>query len=62
MTHSRATAIQSARVYLTEARNRRGQAFAWTLLQWAANARRRAAQAGRQPVQQGLFKLEGGQA
>ncbi len=27
-----------ARVLLTEARRRRGQAFAWTLLAWAHNA------------------------
>jgi len=36
-----------ARVYLTEARSRRNGAinsnFYWTLLRWAANARRRAA-------------------
>jgi len=35
-----------ARVYLTEARSRRNSAinrnFYWTLLRWAANARRRA--------------------
>lgn len=34
-----------ARVYLTEARNRRGAGnFYWVLLGWAANARRRAIQ------------------
>ena len=32
-----------ARVYVAEARRRRGQPFAFTLLEWAANARRRAA-------------------
>jgi hypothetical protein len=31
-----------ARVYLNEARRRRGQSFAATLLQWAKNARNRA--------------------
>lgn len=35
--------IHTARVYLREARTRRGQPFAWTLLEWAGNARRRAA-------------------
>jgi hypothetical protein len=30
-----------ARAYLNEARRRRGQAFAATLLQWARNARNR---------------------
>lgn len=35
-------AKHSARVYLTEARNRRGSPFFWVLLRWAANARRRA--------------------
>lgn len=30
-----------ARVYIQEARRRRGQAFAVTLLQWAKNARNR---------------------
>lgn len=52
---SRATAITTARAYLAEARNRRGQPFAWVLLDWAANARRRAAAAARGPVQGGLF-------
>ena len=50
----RATNIFTARAYLAEARRRRGQPFAWTLLAWAANARRRAA-AGREPAQGGLF-------
>lgn len=31
-------ALHYARVLLTEARRRRGQAFAWTLLAWAHNA------------------------
>ena len=34
--------IHLARVYLTEARRRRGQSFGFVLLEWAANARRRA--------------------
>lgn len=50
----REQAIHSARVYLAEARTRRGEGFFWTLLAWAANARRRAA-AARGPVQGGLF-------
>ena len=38
----RAQHIHSARVYLAEARRRRGQTFGFILLEWAANARRRA--------------------
>jgi hypothetical protein len=42
----RAAAIHCARVFLTEARRRRHDtAFHAILLQWAANARRRAAAA-----------------
>jgi len=41
-----------ARVYVAEARRRRGQPFAFTLLQWAANARLRAQH---EPVQRDLF-------
>jgi hypothetical protein len=41
-----------ARVYIAEAKRRRGQPFAFTLLQWAANARRRAAS---EPKQGDLF-------
>ena len=55
MTDGRAANIFAARAYLAEARRRRGQAFAWTLMTWAANARARAA-AVRQPVQGGLFQ------
>lgn len=44
----RAANLASARAYLHEARRRRhapaSRAFCWTLLQWAANARQRAAQ------------------
>lgn len=34
--------IHCARVYLAEARRRRRQSFGFVLLEWAANARRRA--------------------
>lgn len=45
-----------ARVYLQEARNRRGSGnFYWVLLGWAANARRRAAVKPEQPAQGSLF-------
>ena len=40
--------IHIARVYIAEARRRRGQKFAVTLLLWAANARRRAMQEQKQ--------------
>lgn len=40
--------IHAARVYLAEARRRRGQRFGWVLLAWAANARRSAVAATRQ--------------
>lgn len=42
-----------ARVYLAEARRRRGQKFAITLLLWAANARKRAMN---EPKQRDLFE------
>lgn len=38
----RAFEIHLARVYLTEAKRRRGQSFGFVLLEWAGNARRRA--------------------
>ena len=41
----RAELIHCARVYLAEARRRRGTAFGHVLLGWAANARRQAAAA-----------------
>lgn len=50
--------IHTARVYLREAISRRGTAFSWTLLQWAGNARRRAAACvapAAEPVQPDLF-------
>lgn len=55
-----AAAIHCARVYLREARSRAGnpaqRGFCFVLLNWAANARRRAVQAMRQqPVQGDLF-------
>ncbi len=46
--------IFTARVLLREARARRGTRFAVTLLEWAANNRRRAAEA-KKPVQSDLF-------
>jgi hypothetical protein len=48
----RAANIHSARVYLAEARRRRRQSFGFVLLEWAANARRRAMAA---TVQRELF-------
>ena len=48
--------IHIARVYIAEARRRRGQKFAVTLLLWAANARRRAMQ---EPKQRDLFAKAG---
>lgn len=53
--NDRAIAMHTARVHLAEARRRRGQSFAWTLLAWAANARRRAAAIPAVPVQGELF-------
>ena len=52
-------AKHSARVYLNEARSRRRSAFFWTLMTWAANARRRAAQpqaSTASPAQLDLFE------
>ena len=40
---ARAVHLLCARTYIGEAKRRRGQPFAFTLLEWAANARRRAA-------------------
>ena len=51
--------ILCARIYLAEARRRRGQRFALVLLQWAANARRRAAN---EPKQRDLFSANSGEA
>ena len=51
--------LHCARVYLAEARRRRGQKFAITLLLWAANARKRAAN---EPKQRDLFSANVGEA
>jgi hypothetical protein len=48
----RDSAIHCARVYLAEAKRRRGQVFALTLIRWAGNQRRKAMRA---VVQQDLF-------
>lgn len=50
---SREFLIYYAKVCLREARARRGRPFANDLLQWAANARRRASEA--RPAQGELF-------
>ena len=49
--------IVAARVYLAQARafRLRGSAFAFTLLEWAGNARRRAAEPVRKVWQGDLF-------
>ena len=47
--------VHAARVYLAEATRRRGQPFSFTLLQWAANARKRAAAIPIKPRQGDLF-------
>jgi hypothetical protein len=52
MLDDRAMAIFTARVYLAESHRRGKRPFAFVLLEWAANARRRAAMA---PVQRRLF-------
>ncbi|MBK6414006.1 hypothetical protein [Sphingopyxis sp.] len=49
---ARAVHLLCARTYIGEAKRRRGQPFAFTLLQWAANARLRAQH---EPVQRDLF-------
>ena len=51
--------LHCARVYLAEASRRRGQRFAFTLLLWAANARKRAAS---EPKQRDLFSANSGEA
>jgi hypothetical protein len=52
MIDDRAMAIFTARVYLAESRRRGKQPFAFLLLEWAANARKRAAVA---PMQWRMF-------
>lgn len=51
----RATTIHCARVYLAESRRRGRQGFAFVLLDWAANARRRAMAMPREAAQGRLF-------
>lgn len=53
----RASHIHSARVYLAQSRHftRRARGFSFVLLQWAANARRRAMATNTGPVQGDLF-------
>ena len=51
--------LHCARVYIAEARRRRGQKFAITLLLWAANARKRAMS---EPKQRDLFSANAGEA
>lgn len=50
--NERVSAIHAARVYLAEARRRRGSVFSLVLLRWAANQRHRAASV---TVQRELF-------
>lgn len=52
---NRASLLHCARAYLAEARRRRGQPFAFRLLEWAAHARRQAMAAAHEPQQQQLF-------
>lgn len=53
----RASHIHTARVYLAQSRHftRRARGFSFVLLQWAANARRRAMAVNTSPVQGDLF-------
>lgn len=51
----RAALLHCARVYLREARARRGSSFSSTLASWAARARREAAAIDLRPAQQDLF-------
>jgi hypothetical protein len=54
---SRAAHIHTARVYLAQSRQFTGRArgFSFTLLAWAANARRRAMETNTSPAQGDLF-------
>lgn len=54
---SREIHIHTARVYLAQSRHftRRARNFSFVLLQWAANARRRAMEINTCPVQGDLF-------
>lgn len=51
----RQSLIHCARVYLSEARRRRNQAFGFTQLQWAGNSRRRAMKIREAPAQGDSF-------
>lgn len=55
--NTREVQLHCAKVYLAEARRRRGQPFAATLLEWAKNCRRRARQYGERdkPAQLDMF-------
>ena len=52
---SRESHIHTARVYLRESRARGRKLFAFTLLTWAGNARRRAMAVQQKPIQADLF-------
>jgi len=54
---SRAAHIHAARVYLAQSRHftARARDFSFVLLQWAANARRRAVETNTSPAQGDLF-------
>jgi hypothetical protein len=54
---SRAAHIHAARVYLAQSRHftARARNFSFVLLQWAANARRRAMETNTSPAQGDLF-------
>lgn len=56
----RASLIQTARVYLAQSRHfaQRHRNFRFVLLQWAANARRRAMAINTSPVQGDLFGVQ----
>ncbi|MDP3124562.1 MAG: hypothetical protein Q8M84_02915 [Thiobacillus sp.] len=53
----RASNINAARVYIAQSRHftRRARGFSFVLLQWAANARRRAMETNTSPAQGDLF-------
>jgi hypothetical protein len=50
--NDRAASLHCARVYLAESKRRSSQPFAFTLLEWAGNARRRAV-----PAQREMFRV-----
>ncbi|MFA6903353.1 MAG: hypothetical protein WC236_09745 [Gallionellaceae bacterium] len=51
----RASNLHQARVYLTESKRRGRSSFAFLLLTWAGNARRRAMSVKAEPAQRDLF-------